>query len=319
MGLDKTDMKILAELDLNARQSNSDIARRVRVNKNTLAYRINNLEKNGIIRGYYAVIDSSKLGFVSFRLYLKLKHATPQTEKEILQFLLNEKGTFWVGTIKGKFNMVCIYWVKTHGEFVDFVDRLLLKYRKYIVDYKINLYYKLWHYKLPFTKQYAKDKASVEVVGGDERTEIDDTDYAILKVLAANARVPLLEIAKNVNLTPGAVKYRLKRLEREGVIKGYRVIVDMEKLNYTHYKADFNLLDMSKHGEMEKFARNHPNIFYLNKTVGWYDYEIEIYAQSPREFFDIIDEIREKFGENIVDYDHFTISRIEKLLYIPEK
>ena len=58
---------------------------------------------------------------------------------------------------------------------------------------------------------------------------IDDVDHQILELLAENARRTMGDIAERVALSPSAVKRRIDRLEREGVIAGYTVVVDHSK------------------------------------------------------------------------------------------
>ncbi len=80
--LDLKDKKILYELDKNARASISDIGRAVRLNKNTVNYKIKRLEEQKVILSYYTVIDNSKLGYLtSFRCYSKFFN-TPQNKKK---------------------------------------------------------------------------------------------------------------------------------------------------------------------------------------------------------------------------------------------
>ena len=67
--IDMKDRKILYQLDINARQSISEIAKKVRLNKNTVKYRIERLEREGLILNYYTIIDNSRLGYFSFRVY----------------------------------------------------------------------------------------------------------------------------------------------------------------------------------------------------------------------------------------------------------
>ena len=55
--LDEKDKKILYELDKNSRQGISSIAKKVRLSKEVVNYRIKNLEKRKIIKGYYAVLQ----------------------------------------------------------------------------------------------------------------------------------------------------------------------------------------------------------------------------------------------------------------------
>lgn len=55
---------------------------------------------------------------------------------------------------------------------------------------------------------------------------MDTIDERILTILRRNARASLREIADQVNLSPAPVKRRIERLERSGVIIGYRAVVD---------------------------------------------------------------------------------------------
>jgi len=69
--LDTKDRKILYELDLNSRQSFSRLAKKVGLSKDAVRYRITSLEEQGVIQRFHTVINVSKLGFISFRIYMK--------------------------------------------------------------------------------------------------------------------------------------------------------------------------------------------------------------------------------------------------------
>lgn len=56
---------------------------------------------------------------------------------------------------------------------------------------------------------------------------LDDIDHKILALLRENARRTLADIGHHVSLSVAAVKRRIERLERDGVIKGYTTRVDM--------------------------------------------------------------------------------------------
>jgi len=71
--LDIKDKKILYELDMDARQSISSIAKRVGLSKEVVNYRIRRMEKEGLIDGYYAIIEYSKLGYMYCRLIMTFR------------------------------------------------------------------------------------------------------------------------------------------------------------------------------------------------------------------------------------------------------
>ena len=56
--------------------------------------------------------------------------------------------------------------------------------------------------------------------------EVDDFDLALLRALAADARQSQRALARQIEMSPPAVADRLARLERSGVIRGYRADID---------------------------------------------------------------------------------------------
>ena len=61
---------------------------------------------------------------------------------------------------------------------------------------------------------------------------LDDTDRSIIEVLERDARTSLRRIAEEVDVSLGTVSNRGKKLEENGVIKDYRVILDSEKVGW---------------------------------------------------------------------------------------
>jgi Lrp/AsnC family leucine-responsive transcriptional regulator len=61
---------------------------------------------------------------------------------------------------------------------------------------------------------------------------VDETDRKLLEVLHANARASFAALGEAVGLSAPSVHARVKRLERLGVIRGYRVVVDPAPLGF---------------------------------------------------------------------------------------
>ena len=58
---------------------------------------------------------------------------------------------------------------------------------------------------------------------GANMVDVDSLDRAILAYLRDSARAPFVDIAKNVNVTERTVRTRMKRMEDNGVIRGYTI------------------------------------------------------------------------------------------------
>jgi DNA-binding Lrp family transcriptional regulator len=61
---------------------------------------------------------------------------------------------------------------------------------------------------------------------------LDETDVKILKTLTSDARLSSRQIAKQCGISIGTVLSRIKKMEKDGIIKGYSALLDHEKLGY---------------------------------------------------------------------------------------
>ena len=63
-----------------------------------------------------------------------------------------------------------------------------------------------------------------------QMTKIDDYDRKIISALQNNGRLTNIDVAERVNLSHSSCSRRIARLERDGVIVGYRALTDRQKL-----------------------------------------------------------------------------------------
>ena len=66
----------------------------------------------------------------------------------------------------------------------------------------------------------------------EQAIKLDSLDHKIIGIIGGEGRIPLAELGRRVNLSSPAVAERVQRLEREGVITGYRAIIDPRALGY---------------------------------------------------------------------------------------
>lgn len=62
---------------------------------------------------------------------------------------------------------------------------------------------------------------------------LDPIDYNIVRELAADARLSFAELGRRVGLSPSAVAERVRQLENERIVLGYRAILDERAFGYT--------------------------------------------------------------------------------------
>jgi len=60
---------------------------------------------------------------------------------------------------------------------------------------------------------------------------LDEINLAILKILQKKARIPNVEVSRQINLAPSAVLERIRKMEKQGIIDGYEVRLNPELFN----------------------------------------------------------------------------------------
>ena len=126
-----------------------------------------------------------------------------------------------------------------------------------------------------------------------------------------------IEIAEKIKTPLTTVAFRIKQLEKKKIILAYRFIFDFQKYGYEYFKVDILLNETSRMSEMKAYAHQHPNIIYLDQTVGGSDFEFDLEVKNKEHFLQIMDELKEKFPE-IREWNYFTVREYKKLLYFPE-
>jgi DNA-binding Lrp family transcriptional regulator len=315
--LDSYDKKILFELDRNARINTSKIGERIRKSKQFVDYRIKKLEKDGIIKKYTTVIDYSRLGYISIRVYFKFHKITLEQQQKLEQDLIKDKEVWWLVSAEGVWDIAYAMAVKNILDFYVYWDKIMKKYRKFIAKKLIVPYTHIKQYPKAYLIGEKNTDDGTLVGASKELFKCDKLDLMLLKLIADNAKLSLLDIATRLKTSPQVIRNHIKKLEKGKVIQGYRAIIDVSLLGYEYYKAYINLIHTDKLRELEVFCKQHPNILNINRTIGGTDFEIELQAKDFDEFENIIDEIRTNFNGMIDDYE-FVVSRGEKkMTYFP--
>jgi len=101
--------------------------------------------------------------------------------------------------------------------------------------------------------------------------ELNETDMKILQGLLDDARFSSRQIAKNVGVSVGTVLSRIKKMEGEGLIKGYSVILNHEKLGYELTVVTEITVSKGRLVEMEKEVAKIPNVCSVYDVTGLTD------------------------------------------------
>jgi len=319
--LDSKDHKILYHLFLNSRESLSMIGKKVGLPKTVVKYRIDRLVNENIIQNFNTMIDIFKLGYIVYRLNFVFQYVSPEKENEIINYFVNYNNTWSASSSKGRYDFTTTILVKNPNEFYAFYEETLKRYRYFLKEIDFSQLYEKFGYKHAtlFTEPPHSDEKAYEYRYTGQIIEIDPIDYQILCLLAKNSRIPSIEIAKKINMTSTTIINRINKLVKLGIIQRYSITIDTNKLGYKPFNVNLSLRNYDKKNHIISYLSNIPFIQEIHKSIGGCDLELSIFTLNFEHFHKIMEDIRNKFPEDITNYDYLYVTKVHKTNFLPEK
>jgi DNA-binding Lrp family transcriptional regulator len=132
--------------------------------------------------------------------------------------------------------------------------------------------------------------------------KLDKIDQRILFELDKNSRIPDSKLAKLVNRSKESVRYRISKLQQQGIIQGFSIWIDPAKLGYSSAKIYLNLANVpEKKKQFIKFVKNDKRLFWLGIAEGAWNAGLTYFVKSNKEFYELKNELFSKFKDLILE------------------
>lgn len=320
--LDLKDKKILYELDINSRVSYSKLSKKIKLKKETIRYRIQNLIKNGVIVKFQTIIDSSKLGINYYKIFFKLQ-ANINTRNQIIKYLSSNERVTWVGKVDGVYDLGINLLTENLYVLNTFLSNLYEQFPNKIIEKNIssNLY---GHY---FNRDYLiNNKRQIQNIKKYSSKikniyKIDEIDFDILLLLCSNSRISTVEIGKKLNISHDSALYRLKKLEKEKIITGYTIVLNNEIIGQLNYKILIYLRIYSNNSiqKIINFLSNFNEVTYIVKSLGNWDLDFEVEVNDVQKLREILVLLTNEFSDIIQKYDSLLIYEFQQYNFFPQR
>jgi DNA-binding Lrp family transcriptional regulator len=209
--IDKKDLKIIYHLFHNSRQPLSILGKKVGLSRKVVEYRINRLEKEGIITGYPTHIENSLLGWVLVRYYYTLQFVSSEKKQEIIDYFVNSDIVALVSELEGSYDLQVNFYVSSIRpfeyplnfqnlflKFTSFYDILQKKYRKYFDKQIMTVFHKNTFFDPIFLFGDKNLTPSYDQISPSsfKEVQIDKLDYEILKKTCSKCKSSNCAIGK---------------------------------------------------------------------------------------------------------------------------
>lgn len=131
-----------------------------------------------------------------------------------------------------------------------------------------------------------------------EPVEMHPVDRQILEILQEQGRIPNVQLAERVGLSPPAVLERVRKLEEKGVITGYAALVDRKKLGMgtvSFVAVSLNLHQKDSIEYFHEFVSSCSNVRECYHIAGSDDYMLKV------------------FSKDIDDYENFLLHSLTRI------
>ncbi|MBS3102359.1 Lrp/AsnC family transcriptional regulator [Candidatus Woesearchaeota archaeon] len=317
--LDKLDKKILLHLDRNSRIFSSKLGKRLKISREVVDYRINRLMQKGVIKKFYTHIAIHKISYTLYKLYLKIKGLDPEQEKGLIEYFNKNENVIWVASCDGVYDLIVTLAHTDVYKLNDILQDCFHRYGSYFISKDITISTRTYN----CLNSFLGWKAGIDepfLIGKEKGFQtLDEKNMELLRLLANNARMPVVELAKKLELTSSAVIYRMRELEKKGFIGRYSCLLDGSKLGYVFCKVflTLNFVNKEKEKELFQFCLQHNNITLFVYCIGQWDFEINIKIDSMPAFHELLKEIKARFSEIIKECESVIIFKEHKFNRFP--
>lgn len=329
--LDLYDKKIMKLLIENCRYPITKIAKAVNRSKDSVNYRIKQLENNSFIYKYNLMTNPKNLGYSVNHLLLKLKSISPSQKELILKNLKAHKNVTFISSQAGIFDMQIIFHCRDifQGdiiiqEILEILDKKIRDYKlvNHLEDYNFSFLYSDVDVGIQIKQKndtsFSKALQEPNLVG--ESMKFDRIDKMILKELMINPLEKIINISKKLLMSNEGVKKRIMRLIKNNVISGFSMYPNYQNISFFTYMLLFKLKPLPQETEKKlKIFFKSNFVLYAGRFNGEYNIFVYILAKDPLEFNEKFKELQKIIDDNIIDYDLSILTDIHKFVMISKE
>jgi len=316
--LQKDDLKVLYELDSNYRKTYTEIGKKIRRSEQLISYKIKSFIRQGIIRGNLPLIDYSRFGLLSFIVLFKTQYRNEQNFKRLIGVITQHGKVSSVIECDGKYDLMVAFAAQNPSQFNKLLKQVVSQnpeLRDWTILTTVVEHYYLRDYLV------AREGHGDVIIGGDRQIiKLDDLNRSIIRLLVQGKK-KVVELALALETTPKTIMARLRWLEQQQIVRGYRLLLDARAMGISSNLILLKYRNITQEQEenLRQFCRYAPPIIELTKTFGEWDALLLTETRDRGEFRRLFLQLRERFDEFIADTDTFRIFAVHKKQCLPKE
>ena len=291
---------VLSCVQLDARRDIESIAKQAGVKAHTAQRALRCLIDQQILSPH-TFINVYPLGLRDHAIYFSLCSCADTARDAVLANCLRSPIVCWLAELGGDFQYAIACRTKDILDVHTFIDGLTEKHGSIFADRAIATRIHAVEFGVRCLSSKRGPTQSIHFGSGLSPTSIDALDHEILKALSDMPGVSYAKIARALGCPAATITYRIKILERTGVIAGYHYLLDYDRLGLERYRI---MVSMKGSGErhsakVRECCESLDAVCLYIQCIGNWDFEIEAAVVNPGEMPDLLNQLASRLGSEL--------------------
>ncbi len=311
--IDSKDRAILYHLDEDARQPISQLAKKVKLNREVVRYRIERMSEAGIIQKFLVFVPLSSLGYLLTTFFMNFQDTSIKDEEEILRYITGKKEVVWAASSNGRFDMGFTISARNMTELAKFIAEFRDNYRSFMTDFHMANVVRGWRFPRRYLLENDENEDSCP--GGKELpfVEVDRIDRKILAALGEDGRMRAVDIAKRVGISADAVADRINRLRKEKTISGISLVLNNNAIKRKAFKSFITFHNVKKAEEkFLNYCYENRNVVQVKRMLGPWEYEVDMELEDEEELRELHMKLKDRFSDSIRSTSFVSLYKVHK-------
>lgn len=313
-------LKILYELDDDARSNLSNIAKKTRTSQQMISYTVKQFIKKKIIRDFTTVFDYSRFDLNSYIVMFRLFYKSKKDFNNFLHYLKSAPELSKLEVLDGKWDVYAVFLVPNPSYFNKMLHKIKSDNINLVRDDLIITTVVTYLFPRTYLRSGKHDLRKFMIVGGDRNfVKLTDNQKEICKQLLLSPLAKISDLSKKTSMSFLTITNAIKNLKSRNVIRGFKPIIDYEQTSVICKKVFIKyqgvLLDEDG---IISFCKEYVNVINIVKTFGKWDLIITVEALKKKDFNNFLTSLREQFEDYMADFEVMDVQKTEVLNFLPK-
>ena len=300
MKLSRKELEILSVAQLQAEAPATLLRKYCRYQEHSIRYCLQRaLERQLIVPRCF--INLNRLGYSQYQLYFSLAAEKKQPRHELVQALAACDRVSWLGQLGGDYQYGMNIAARGVREIADLLYTLSSKCGGVLMDKVVAARLSFKYFGNRYLSNIKRPLKFLSYEATSDSVSLDDLDHRILNAVTRSGQGSSRFLARQLGEPQRTVDFRLKRLEKQGVIVAYYYELQSACLGMQSFLLLLCMKSINSAiaAALDKYCEKNSRVVLLIQSLGSWDFEIQVEVENAFEAAKIVEDLHDQFGSAI--------------------